>query len=82
MSVLHIDNYTVGTNLNVDCDKEFMITACSMCTFVVNEPVAVPSAMTYTLRPGPTRNHAAIQSSPQHCLGQGQQHLPHFQVDL
>ena len=47
MSVLHIDGYTVGANVNFAGDKGFPIAACGMSTFTVDEPVTNPSAMVY-----------------------------------
>ena len=39
MSVLHIDGYSVGANLNFAGDKGFLIALCGMYTFVVVKPV-------------------------------------------
>ena len=39
MSVLHVDGYTVGANINFAGDKGFLIAACGMSTFAVAEPV-------------------------------------------
>ena len=47
MSILHIDGYTVGANINFAGDKGFLIAACGMSTFAVAEPVTNPSAMVY-----------------------------------
>ena len=37
MTVLHVDGYLVGANINFSGDKGFLIAACGMCTFVVVE---------------------------------------------
>ena len=47
MSVLHINGYTVGANLNFAGDKGFLIAACGMCTFAVAKSETNPSAMVY-----------------------------------
>ena len=47
MSVLHIDGYAVGANVNFAGDKGFLISVCGMCMFAVAKPVTNPSGMVY-----------------------------------
>jgi len=47
MTVLHVDGYCVGANINFAGDKAFLVAACGMSTFAVAEPVAKLSAETY-----------------------------------
>ena len=47
MKVLHIDEYSVGSNINFAGDKEFLIAACGMCTFAVSEPVSTTNSTIY-----------------------------------
>ena len=48
MSVLHIDGYSIGANVNFASDKSFLLAAFGMSTFAVAKPVTNPSAMVYT----------------------------------
>ena len=47
MSVLHIDGYTVGADVNFVGDRIFLIAVCGMCTFAVGEPVSKLSSTTF-----------------------------------
>jgi hypothetical protein len=47
MPFLHINGYSVGTNLNFALDKTFFIATCGMCTFFVAKPVAELSVNIY-----------------------------------
>ena len=47
MTVLHVDGYCVGANINFAGDNAFLVAACGMSTFAVVEPVAKQSAETY-----------------------------------
>ena len=47
MTVLHVDGYQVGANINFAGDKGFLLAACGMSTFAIAEPAPKPSAETY-----------------------------------
>ena len=46
MTVLHVDGYQVGANINFASDKGFLLAACGMSTFAVAKPAPKPSAET------------------------------------
>ena len=47
MTVLHVDGYCVGADINFAGNKAFLVAACGMSTFDVAKPVAKQSAETY-----------------------------------
>ena len=47
MSILQIDGYILGANLNFAGDKWFRVAAYGMCTFSVTKPVSEPSVIIY-----------------------------------
>ena len=40
MTVLHVDGYQVGAEINFAGDRIFLVACCGMCTFAAVEPVA------------------------------------------
>ena len=47
MEVLHVDGFTVGASINCTGDKGFLISACGMCTFAVEDLVPQSNSTTY-----------------------------------
>ena len=47
MTVLHVDGYQVGTDVNFSGDRCFLVACCGMCTFAAAEPVAKANSTNY-----------------------------------